>query len=85
MSDQKSTNITWHGGAVTVFQPEAVASLMDRHLGGEDHGERIWNLLALETWYREIVDGRAALVADWTAREATATEPVKGHGTAIAA
>ena len=68
-----------------LFQPEAVASLMDRHLGGEDHGERIWNLLALETWYREIVDGRAALVADWTAREATATEPVKGHGTAIAA
>lgn len=63
-----------------LFRPEGVASLMDRHLAGEDHGERIWNLLALEIWYREIVDGRAALLADWARREATATLPLPGHG-----
>ncbi|HVZ74307.1 MAG TPA: asparagine synthase (glutamine-hydrolyzing) [Polyangia bacterium] len=45
------------------FRPEAVERLLDRHKAGEDHGERLWNLIALETWYRELVDGRAAFVA----------------------
>jgi asparagine synthase (glutamine-hydrolysing) len=67
-----------------LFRPAAVTALLDRHLGGEDHGERIWNLLALETWYREIVDGRTALLADWARREATATEPVGARPAALA-
>jgi asparagine synthase (glutamine-hydrolysing) len=51
-----------------LFRPEAVTDLLDRHRAGEDHGERLWNLIVLETWQRELVDGRAAF-----AREAAAT------------
>jgi asparagine synthase (glutamine-hydrolysing) len=50
------------------FEPDAVAALLDRHRAGEDHGERIWNLIVLETWHREMVDGRAAFAADVRAR-----------------
>ena len=31
-----------------LFAPAAVESLLDRHRAGEDHGERIWNLMVLE-------------------------------------
>jgi asparagine synthase (glutamine-hydrolysing) len=51
-----------------LFRPEAVTDLLDRHRAGEEHGERLWNLIVLETWQRELVDGRAAF-----AREAAAT------------
>jgi asparagine synthase (glutamine-hydrolysing) len=46
------------------FRPDAVERLLDRHKAGEDHGERLWNLIVLETWYRELVDGRGAFVAE---------------------
>ena len=59
-----------------LFQPDAVRSLLDRHRAGEDHGERIWNLLALEVWFREMVDGRAGFVADLKQRASAATAPV---------
>ncbi|MBC8131603.1 MAG: asparagine synthase (glutamine-hydrolyzing) [Deltaproteobacteria bacterium] len=59
-----------------LFQREAVESLLDRHRAGEDHGERIWNLLALEIWHREILDGRAHFLADLKRREHEATAPV---------
>jgi asparagine synthase (glutamine-hydrolysing) len=41
-----------------LFKPEAVEQLLDRHQAGEDCGERIWNLVILEQWHREFVDGR---------------------------
>jgi asparagine synthase (glutamine-hydrolysing) len=47
-----------------LFEPTAVEALLDRHRGGEDHGERLWNLVVLETWYREMVDGRAAFISE---------------------
>ena len=53
-----------------LFAPAAVEALLDRHRAGEDHGERIWNLMVLETWFRELVDGRAAFVREAAAREA---------------
>ena len=59
-----------------LFRPEAVASLLDRHKAGEDHGERIWNLLILEIWFRELMDGRAAFDADLARREGEALRPV---------
>ena len=43
-----------------LFQPRAVDALLERHRKGEDHGDRIWNLLILELWYREVFDRRAA-------------------------
>jgi asparagine synthase (glutamine-hydrolysing) len=59
-----------------LFAPEAVAALLDRHRAGEDHGERIWNLMVLETWHRELVDGRPAFARDVAARaEAIARGP----------
>ncbi len=39
-----------------LFAPEAVATLIDRHTRGEDHGDRIWNLLVLELWHLEVLD-----------------------------
>ena len=53
-----------------LFAPAAVEALLDRHRAGEDHGERIWNLMVLETWFRELVDGRASFVREVAAREA---------------
>ncbi len=47
-----------------LFDVRAVETLLDRHRGGENHGERIWNLMVLETWYREMVDGRAAFARE---------------------
>jgi asparagine synthase (glutamine-hydrolysing) len=58
-----------------LFRPEAVTSLLDRHLGGEDHGERIWNLLILEVWFRELVDGRSAFNTHLAQNENLATAP----------
>ncbi|HSZ83306.1 MAG TPA: asparagine synthase (glutamine-hydrolyzing) [Polyangia bacterium] len=66
-----------------LFRPEAVTELLDRHRAGEDHGERLWNLIVLETWQRELVDGRAAFAreaagrADQIAREA---RPLRASG-----
>jgi len=51
-----------------LFRAEAVADLLDRHRAGEDHGERLWNLIVLETWQRELVDGRAAFAREAAAR-----------------
>jgi len=56
-----------------LFRVAAVEQLIDRHQAGEDHGDRLWNLLALEVWFREMVDGRARLVADVSAQVADAT------------
>jgi asparagine synthase (glutamine-hydrolysing) len=53
-----------------LFAPAAVESMLERHRAGEDHGERIWNLMVLETWFRELVDGRASFVREVAAREA---------------
>ena len=50
-----------------LFEPRA-RRLLDRHRAGEDHGDRMWNLIVLETWHREMVDGRAAFAADVRAR-----------------
>jgi asparagine synthase (glutamine-hydrolysing) len=47
-----------------LFEPRAVEQLLDRHRAGEDHGERLWNLVVLETWYREMIDGRAAFARE---------------------
>jgi asparagine synthase (glutamine-hydrolysing) len=38
-----------------LFEPAAVERLLDRHRRGEDHGDRIWNLLVLELWFREVL------------------------------
>lgn len=44
-----------------LFVPSAVDELLVRHRNGEDHGDRIWNLLVLELWYQEVFDRRARL------------------------
>ncbi|HEY1358472.1 MAG TPA: asparagine synthase C-terminal domain-containing protein, partial [Thermoleophilaceae bacterium] len=43
------------------FEPETVRGLLERHGRGEDHSNRIWSLIVLETWMREVVEspGRA--------------------------
>jgi asparagine synthase (glutamine-hydrolysing) len=46
------------------FREEAVSGMLDRHAAGAD-GEagRIWSLLMLELWHRELVEGRASVPA----------------------
>jgi hypothetical protein len=39
-------------------------SLLTRHLAGEDNGARLWNLLALETWFRELLDGGTSFIEE---------------------
>ncbi|HXI54689.1 MAG TPA: asparagine synthase (glutamine-hydrolyzing) [Polyangia bacterium] len=69
-----------------LFEPAAVEALLDRHRGGEDHGERLWNLVVLETWYREMVDGRAAFISEIaaTADQLARTEAATAAGRATA-
>lgn len=50
-----------------LFVPKAIDGLLDRHKKGEDHGDRIWNLLVLELWYREVFDRRRSRPALRTA------------------
>jgi asparagine synthase (glutamine-hydrolysing) len=39
------------------FEPAAVRLLLERHLAGAiDHADRLWNLMMLEIWHREMVD-----------------------------
>lgn len=40
-----------------LFDPEAVRALAERHWAGQDHSFKLWSLLWLELWYREILDG----------------------------
>lgn len=51
-----------------LFQPHAVEHLLMRNIAGEDHGERIWNLVVLEQWYRELVDQRPTFMRTMQAR-----------------
>ena len=53
-----------------LFVPAAVEALLERHRAGTDQGERIWNLMVLETWFRELVDGRAAFAREAAVRAA---------------
>lgn len=39
-----------------LFEPRAIERLIDRHTRGEDHGDRLWNLLVLELWHVEVWD-----------------------------
>lgn len=42
-----------------LFRPDAVATLVDEHVTGKrDHAYRLWNLLMLELWFRNHIDGR---------------------------
>jgi asparagine synthase (glutamine-hydrolysing) len=41
-----------------LFNPDSLERLFREHRGGQrDHGERIWRLLNLETWFRVCVEG----------------------------
>ncbi len=39
-----------------LFDPEYIKSLVNRHMQGEDHDERLWALLNLEMWQRRTFD-----------------------------
>jgi asparagine synthase (glutamine-hydrolysing) len=43
------------------FAPDEVARVLDEHSGLIDHGVRLWDLLMLELWHRQFVDGPANL------------------------
>ena len=39
-----------------LFDSRGVEAMLERHARGEDHGDRIWNLLVLELWHLEVAD-----------------------------
>ena len=42
-----------------IFNPEAVTSLVEKHQSGNDDiGNRVFVLMMLELWWREVMDGR---------------------------
>jgi asparagine synthase (glutamine-hydrolysing) len=45
------------------FRPGAVRELLDGHLAGQDHSQRIWALLMLEQWRAEVLEPAPAAVA----------------------
>jgi asparagine synthase (glutamine-hydrolysing) len=45
------------------FRPAAVEELLDGHLAGQDHSQRIWALLMLEQWRAEVLERPPAAVA----------------------
>jgi asparagine synthase (glutamine-hydrolysing) len=49
-----------------LFEPAAVQRLVDGHLAGENHSERLWALLTFELWMRIFFDGEdpASIVMD---------------------
>jgi asparagine synthase (glutamine-hydrolysing) len=49
-----------------LFEPAAVRRLVDGHLAGENHSERLWALLTFELWSRIFLDGEdpASIVMD---------------------
>ncbi len=51
-----------------LLEPTAVERLLARHGSGEGHGERIWSLVVLELWNRELLDGRSLLLREVEAR-----------------
>ncbi|MEM6282641.1 MAG: asparagine synthase (glutamine-hydrolyzing) [Chloroflexota bacterium] len=47
------------------FRREAVRALLDAHTAKQaDHGQRLWALLTLEMWLRQVVDGERLPVAE---------------------
>jgi asparagine synthase (glutamine-hydrolysing) len=49
-----------------LFEPAAVRRIVDGHLAGENHSERLWALLTFELWMRIFLDGEdpASIVMD---------------------
>jgi asparagine synthase (glutamine-hydrolysing) len=39
-----------------LFDPRGITRLLEAHEGGARHGERLWNLVVLELWYRKFID-----------------------------
>ena len=45
------------------FRPGAVEGLLDEHVAGSDHSQRIWALMMLELWRTEVVEPQPAVGA----------------------
>ncbi len=43
------------------FRPGAVEGLLDEHVAGSDHSQRIWALMMLELWRTEVLEPRPAV------------------------
>jgi len=43
-----------------VFNPSYVRELVDRHMAGENHAERLWMLVNFEIWQRRFFDGETS-------------------------
>ena len=44
-------------GARGIFRPEYLKLVVERHMRGEDHDERLWSLVNFEMWQRRFIDG----------------------------
>lgn len=57
----RDTLLSTHARQRPFFDPVAIEALIDAHQRGEEHGPRLWALLMLELWCREVLDaaGRA--------------------------
>jgi len=43
-----------------LFEPTEVRQIVERHMTGENHDERLWSLINLEIWQRTILEGESA-------------------------
>lgn len=40
-----------------IFNADNVRTIVERHMKGEDHDERLWSLVNFEIWYRTFIEG----------------------------
>jgi asparagine synthase (glutamine-hydrolysing) len=61
-----------------VFNPSYVRELVDRHMAGENHTERLWMLVNFEIWQRRFFDGETSSVDAQPSRAVKARTSSKG-------
>ena len=54
-----------------IFEPAGVRDLVERHMRGENHDERLWALINFEMWQRRFIDAEVPRVPE-SAQSATA-------------
>lgn len=55
-----------------IFEPQYVREVVDRHMAGENHDERLWALVNFEIWQRQFFDGEDRQATENLARELVA-------------
>ena len=65
-----------------LLHPDVVRGLVERHVRGEDHAERLWALVNLELWHRAFLDADPVSGIDETAKAEHVRQPANARARA---